>query len=104
MKAKFRTGARALLFDRLVDAEPTSRQEPRPLRSLTESELRESVRIELSRLLNTRCPPWAVNAPHERSVINYGIPDFSHASTESNEHQSAIALEIAESIRAFEPR
>ena len=50
-------GGRALLFERLTDADPRSpMEEARPFRVHEHQELKESVRRELACLLNTRCP------------------------------------------------
>ena len=46
-------GARALLFDRLVDVSPEWDEHER--RILNRDQLKASVRRELERLLNTRC-------------------------------------------------
>ena len=48
--------ARAPLFDRLVDLDPSTQEESRPLRVQSRMELKASVRQEVGWLLNTRCP------------------------------------------------
>ncbi len=74
-------GARALLFDRLVDLHPEIREEERPFRILNRNQLKVSIRRELERLLNTRCSLSLERVGEEdRSVVNYGIPDFSSLS------------------------
>ena len=96
-------GARALLFERLVDSEPELKEEP--FRVLNKRELRESVRRELGQLLNTRCPvPLRLLGEEERTVINYGIPDFTSLSPQSAHDRELICDIIAQTIRAFEPR
>jgi len=98
-------GARALLFERLVDTKPDSKQESPPYRVLNREELRESVSRELGRLLNTRCPvPLRLLGEEERTVINYGIPDFSSLSPESPDDRALIASIIGQTITAFETR
>ena len=97
-------GARALLFERLVDLEP-NREEAQPFRVLDKEELRESVRRELGQLLNTRCPvPLHRLAEEERTVINYGIPDFTSLSPQSARDRNLICDLIAQTITAYEPR
>jgi type VI secretion system protein ImpF len=97
-------GARALLFDRLVDLHPEQKEE-RPLRILDREQMRESVRRELGRLLNTRCSlPLHGLGEVERSVINYGIPDFSSLSPHNADDQALMASIIGQTITAFEPR
>lgn len=98
-------GARALLFERLVDLEPERKEEAQPFRVLNREELRESVRRELGRLLNTRCPvPLDRLAEEERTVINYGLPDFTSLSPQSVHDRKLICELISQSITAYEPR
>jgi type VI secretion system protein ImpF len=99
-------GARALLFERLVDYDPKSlTEESRPFRILNRKELKESVRRELGRLLNTRCSiPTHLLGEEERTVLDYGIPDFSSFSAHNADDHQLIAKIIAQSISAFEPR
>jgi type VI secretion system lysozyme-like protein len=103
MEPRVRQGARVLLFDRLVDTEPASSKEARPLRILDKKGLKDSVRRELGRLLNTRCPIPLAPA-QERTVINYGIPDFSALSPQNSEHRSRLESWIREAIVSYEPR
>lgn len=98
------TGARELLFDRLVDLHPEQKDE-RPLRILDREQMKASVQRELGRLLNTRCSlPLHGLGEVERSVINYGIPDFSSLSPQNADDQALIASIIGQTITAFEPR
>ena len=100
-------GGRALLFERLVDSEPRSREEEaQPLRVHDREELKESVRRELARLLNTRSsvPSHLLLGAQERTVLDYGIPDFSSLSAQSGDDQNRLARIIAQAITAFEPR
>jgi type VI secretion system protein ImpF len=96
--------ASALLFERLVDNEP-GREEPQPFRVLDSEALWESVRRELGQLLNTRCPvPLHRLAEEERTVINYGIPDFTSLSPQNANDRKLICEVIGQTITAFEPR
>ena len=98
------TGARALLFDRLVDV-PDWAEAERPLRILNREQLKASVRRELGRLLNTRCSiPLHQLGEEERSVVNYGIPDFSSLSPHNADDHALIASVVGQTITAFEPR
>jgi type VI secretion system protein ImpF len=98
------TGARELLFDRLVDLHPEQKEE-RPLRILDREQLRASIQRELGRLLNTRCSlPLHGLGEVERSVVNYGIPDFSSLSPHNPDDQALIASIIGQTVTAFEPR
>jgi type VI secretion system protein ImpF len=98
-------GARALLFDRLVDVPPELEHQERHLRILDRDHLKTSVRRELERLLNTRCSiPLHRLGEEERSVVNYGIPDFSSLSPHNADDHALIASIVGQTIAAFEPR
>jgi type VI secretion system lysozyme-like protein len=98
-------GARALLFERLVDLYPGSDDAERPFRILNREQLKASVRRELERLLNTRCSlPLHGFGEVERSVVNYGIPDFSSLSAQNADDHALIASIVGQTITAFEPR
>lgn len=100
-----REGARALLFDRLVDLDPGVPEEPRPLRTLNRQELRASVRREVEWLLNTRSPiPAHLLEAWERTVIDYGIPDLAEFSAHRGDDQKRLARLLTQTISAFEPR
>ena len=93
------------LFDRLVDRDPFLRREVRPMRTLDRRGLKESVRRELEQLFNTRCPVPAHRLRlRERSVIDYGIPDFSTFSARRFEDRARLADVLRRAIEAFEPR
>jgi type VI secretion system protein ImpF len=98
-------GARALLFERLVDLEPRRREEQEPARMLDPQALRQSVRRELERLLNTRSP-LGVGAleGRGRTTLEYGIPDLSHLQTRDTGAQKRIAEEVRAAVAAYEPR
>ena len=97
-------GARALLFDRLVDV-PPEREHEQHLRILNRDQLKASVRRELERLLNTRCSiPLHQLGEEERSVVNYGIPDFSSLSPHNADDHALLASIVGQTIAAFEPR
>lgn len=98
-------GAKALLFERLVDHDPQTPGEQQPFRMYGVGILRASVGQELIRLLNTRCP--RIRGPvdeTDRTILDYGIPDFSHmaATSDTDAHELARILERA--IAAYEPR
>lgn len=98
-------GARALLFERLTGAQSEAQAEAQSRRILSRAALRESVRRELERLLNTRCPvPTQLLTEQERTAINYGIPDLSPFSPHSSRDQQRLAQAIEQTIRFYEPR
>lgn len=98
-------GARALLLDRLVDLDPRSGAEPVPLRVLDRDELLASVRREVGHLLNTRCTLTLEELEgRERTVLEYGLPDFSHLHTRDPRAQEALAEHVRATVAAYEPR
>ena len=103
-KSRFNT-ARAGLFDRLVDYDPDTQVEKCPLRTMTKQELYDSVNRELGRLLNTRCPLTIEGRQdRERSVIDYGVPDFSSFTPQSIDDQKQLSLYIKDTVETYEPR
>lgn len=98
-------GARAPLFDRLVDLDPLSKTEAEPLRVLDRDDLLASVRREVGRLLNTRCTLTLEELEgRERTVLEYGLPDFSHLHTRDPRAHEALAEHIRATVAAYEPR
>lgn len=98
-------GARASLVDRLVDRDPRSSREARPLRILDRRALKESVRRDLGWVLNTRSPVAASQLEgQERTVVNYGLPDFSAMSPQNLDDHQRLAVNITRTIEAYEPR
>lgn len=89
------------LFDNLKETPPDPpRGEAARRRSLA-----DSVRRELERLLNTRVSvPAHRLRERQRSVIDYGIPDFSHLGPKSKSARIWLEREIGAAIAAFEPR
>ena len=103
--SKFFDSARTPLFERLIDEDPYTQEEYRPSRTLNMSELRNSVRLDLERLLNTRCSlreaDWEGREP---SVVDYGMPDFCAMSSRDSSDIRTMARMIIRAIEAFEPR
>ena len=105
MAPKTHDSARTPLFERLVDADPDSQKENRPSRTLDRHQLKESVRQGLEHLLSTRCfiPEEDWNQ-RERTVIDYGIPDFAALSPKSPRDRKHIGKVLQRIIPTFEPR
>lgn len=101
-----RIGARALLFDRLVDEHPHRKHESTPQRGLAPDELYASIRRELVRLLSTRCPLTGDEAlSRRRTVIDYGVPDLEEGGRGLiREDRMRTAKLIRQTIEAYEPR
>lgn len=99
-------GARALLFERLIDLDPSAPTELRPFSTLNRSELRASVRRELARLLDTRryVAARAVDTTAKLTVVDYGIPDISDLMPRSGADRQLMASVIRHAVQAFEPR
>ena len=92
---------RASVVDRLMGIGPSASRQGVSLR-----ELRLAVRRDLAWLLNTRLVesdlPEFVEA--RRSVLGYGVPDFSIHSWSSQTGMKSVAEWITEAIHTFEPR
>jgi type VI secretion system protein ImpF len=99
-------GARALLFERLTDFEPLTPSEKKPFIYSTKEELKESVRREVSWLLNTRSPfPSFYLDAQEQTTFNYGIPDlFSLFFPLDTQGQRRLSRLLGKIIAGFEPR
>jgi type VI secretion system protein ImpF len=95
------------VFDRLVDDAPRDASEAMLSRVDTVREYRRSVQRDLENLLNSR-NPFADLAPEfvevRRSVIAYGLPDFSAVNLGSPHGQDQVRQSIKTTIEFFEPR
>src|SRR5262249_27596994 len=59
----------------------------------------------LSRLLNTRCSETLHGLQgQERTVANYGLPDFFTLNPTNDGDRQRLARLIVEAVRAYEPR
>lgn len=108
---KLLRGARAPLFDRFGDAEGEGGAAFLPWHaarggaSLTLSALERSIMTELDRLLNTRCAATLAQlAGRRRSVLDYGLPDYSTLYTADLTHRRQLGDLVRDTIAAFEPR
>ncbi len=95
------------LLDRLTDDEPDRQKESRDKRILTGTQLRESVRRDLSWLLNNT---WLqavedLDAYPEvaLSTLNYGVPDLA-GKTASTVDIKVLEKSLRAAILNFEPR
>lgn len=96
-------GAPTLLFERLLatDGETGGR----PFRVHDREGLRRSIRESLVDLFETRLSVDRQElAARQRTVIDYGVPDFSHRSARNPEDLRRIASDMEEAARWFEPR
>lgn len=93
------------MFERLVDENPNVPGEPQPFRIYGVATLLNSVQRELVCLLNTRCPlPGGPSDERNRTIIDYGIPDFSHVGPSSTTEIHQLAQVLERAIAAYEPR
>jgi type VI secretion system protein ImpF len=96
-------GAPTLLFERLLAADGETRG--RPFRVHDREGLRRSIRESLVDLFETRLGTDRTDlAKRDRSVIDYGVPDFSHRSARNPEDLRQIARDLEEAVQWFEPR
>ena len=91
------------LFDRLAQGYDALEEVPAG-RILDAQRLRESVRQDLLRLLNTRASRRGAAQSAGGTVLDYGVPDFSALSPASDSDRNCLAKAIAERISAHEPR
>ncbi|WP_321843975.1 type VI secretion system baseplate subunit TssE [Paraburkholderia bannensis] len=92
------------LFERLADDAPFDaheRTDAMAARRLDAQGLRDSVRAELLRLLNTR---RGRSMRETADVLHYGLPDWSALSAARAGDRSTLERDVAQAIRAFEPR
>ena len=77
----------------------------RPHRQHHGAEILASIRQELFRLLNTRCVE-TIDAlgGQERTIVNYGMPDFLSLNPTRSGDRERLARLIADAVRAYEPR
>jgi type VI secretion system protein ImpF len=109
---KLLRGVRAPLFDRFGDEDgegAASFLAWHPARrdglELSLSALEHSIGAELERLLNTRCAAsLAQLATRRRSVLDYGLPDYSALHTADVEHRRQLSALVLDTVTAFEPR
>jgi type VI secretion system lysozyme-like protein len=93
-------GQPAPLFERLVENQPPAGE---PLRSYETAQAAESVRREVERLLNTRRSPLPPSVSGT-TVIQYGVPDFSHLAAANTLDLLALSRVLSQAIQSFEPR
>jgi type VI secretion system lysozyme-like protein len=93
------------LFERLTDRNPEQSREPKPLRTLSYSELMRSVQKEVARLLNTRSGHTLEELLGQpRSVLDYGCTDLLWVNPHDPQLLARLTQLMEETIEAFEPR
>ena len=96
------------VLDRLLDDEPGTLREPIPNRFQNLRELKKAVTRDLEDLLNTR-QEMLEELPSEfaevsRSLVSYGLPDFTSFSLLSKHDRNRIRRAVEQAIAHFEPR
>ena len=95
------------LLDRLTDLAPAQKRDGPDQQSLTGAQLRQAVLRDLSALLNTTnlstIQDLSGTPLAAKSTLNYGIPGFAGL-IESDARANALERELADAIRAYEPR
>ena len=95
------------VLDRLLDDAPDRSVDPPVSRGQALAELRRAVGRDLENLLNTRqrckAPPADLKEL-DRSLVNYGIPDFTGADMATVEKRDAFRAQVERLIRRLEPR
>jgi type VI secretion system protein ImpF len=95
------------VLDRLLDDEPEVKREPGRSQHQVLRDMKQAVRRDLENLLNTRrrCLAWPVNLKElEKSLVNYGIPDFTGANMGSGQDREQFRRLLEIVIRNHEPR
>jgi type VI secretion system protein ImpF len=96
------------ILDRLMDDEPEVAREPLPNRFQNLFQLKKSVARDLEALLNTRQEILAEVSPEfievSRSLVTYGLPDFSSSSVLSTNDRNRIRRALEQAVATFEPR
>lgn len=95
------------LVDRLIDREPQNASDSYITRPQSVRQLKASLRRDLEWLLNSRQNPDAVSEEFpelNRSLYNYGLPDFSSLSLNSPKDRNWLLRYLATTVETFEPR
>lgn len=106
-----REGSPVPLFERLIDLEPAQQEEATPKRTLTKVELKESILLELHRILNTRCiMKHDVYKQISPQLQEYGSPEL-YGLFDTTRFDAANPLDrpkiesiMRKAITLFEPR
>lgn len=95
------------LLDRLTDHAPDQRRDPPEQQVMTMPQLRQAVLRDLGNLMNTSNLSTLIDLSDTplvaRSTVNFGIPGFA-GTTGALSRAGALERELADAIKAFEPR
>lgn len=107
--AKVRTNQPVLtsLLDRLIDDDPDQSLEAVKPASTLLRDAKSNIRRDLENLLNTRLYRQTDLSDYpelRKSVVNYGLPDFSTVQFGSAEHREEFRQQIEQTITRYETR
>ncbi|TQV76411.1 type VI secretion system baseplate subunit TssE [Aliikangiella marina] len=98
---------RPSILDRLIDDDPYNQSEIDTGREQKLAQLRNSVRRDLEKLLNTRYrvvePPEELEQL-ELSLLNYGLPDLATVNTLDLQKKNEFTKSLEKLLKDFEPR
>lgn len=98
---------RPSILDRLFDNDPQNILEVEPDKYQSLKALRNSVRQDLERLLNTR---YRIVAPPEHyeqlehSLLNYGLPDLASINVTDSDQKKSFTNHVEKILKTYEPR
>ena len=95
------------VLERLIDREPREPSELSPNRAQSVRQLKASLRRDLEWLLNSRRTPEPAGSEYdelERSVYNYGLPDLTSLSWQSERDRQRLTRILEVALEFFEPR
>ena len=95
------------LLDRLIDDNPHHALELVMPVSTNLTSYRKSIRRDLENLLNTRLYRQSNISAYpelQKSVVNYGLPDFSTVQFSSAEHREEFRQSLEQTIEQYETR
>ena len=95
------------VLERLIDLEPSVKADPPQTRQQSVRQLKAALRRDLEWLLNTRRIALDIADEYpelDRSVYNFGLPDFTAMSFSSPKDRSRLLRSLESSIRNYEPR
>jgi type VI secretion system protein ImpF len=101
------TGIKLSILDRIIGFDPLDPQAFRPMQTATVRELENTVHRDLMALLNVRRADEPIPAEFEeaaRSILTFGLPDFTSRSVLDRSEQERLRRAIETAIRVFEPR
>lgn len=95
------------LLDRLTDNAPTRQKDGPDSQSFSAAQFRQAVLRDLAALLNTSnlatIEDLSATPLVAKSTLNYGIPGFAGL-LQNTARSNALERELADAIRAYEPR